>query len=95
MFIGGAAYRYWREREDFEEAMLKKLAEIYKEEALLKPVAIHWRKWEDETVGGAPVCLLPPGVLSQITDLRKPEGRVHWAGTEMATVSTGFMDGAI
>ena len=46
-------------------------------------------------VGGAPVCILPPGVLSQISDLRKPEGRVHWAGTEMATVSTGFMDGAI
>jgi hypothetical protein len=33
--------------------------------------------------------------LSQIEDLRKPEGRIHWAGTEMATVSTGFMDGAI
>ena len=41
------------------------------------------------------MCILPPGVLSQISDLRKPEGRVHWAGTEMATVSTGFMDGAI
>jgi monoamine oxidase len=34
-------------------------------------------------------------VLTQITDLRKPEGRIHWAGTELATVSTGFMDGAI
>ncbi len=34
-------------------------------------------------------------MLTQITDLRKPEGRIHWAGTELATVSTGFMDGAI
>jgi len=34
-------------------------------------------------------------VLSQVDDLRRPEGRIHWAGTEMATVSTGFMDGAI
>lgn len=58
-------------------------------------MVVHWRKWEDEIVGGAPVCLLPPGLLSQISDLRKPEGRIHWAGTEMATVSTGFMDGAI
>jgi hypothetical protein len=36
-----------------------------------------------------------PGVLSQVEDLRKPEGVIHWAGTELATVSTGYMDGAI
>lgn len=36
-----------------------------------------------------------PGVLSQVEDLRKPEGAIHWAGTELATVSTGYMDGAI
>lgn len=41
------------------------------------------------------MCFLPPGVLSMMDDMRAPEGRVHWAGTEMATVSTGFMDGAI
>jgi hypothetical protein len=29
VFIGGAVYRYWREREDFEAAIIKKLAEIY------------------------------------------------------------------
>ena len=44
---------------------------------------------------GSPVVNYPPGVLSQIEELRRPEGRIHWAGTEMATVSTGFMDGAI
>ena len=33
--------------------------------------------------------------MSQIDDIRKREGRIHWAGTEMAIVSQGFMDGAI
>ena len=39
--------------------------------------------------------MYPPGVLSQIDDMRRREGRIHWAGTEMAIVSQGFMDGAI
>jgi monoamine oxidase len=27
--------------------------------------------------------------------LRRPEGRIHWAGAETSTVSSGYMDGAI
>jgi monoamine oxidase len=27
--------------------------------------------------------------------LRTPCGRIHWAGTETATVWTGYMDGAV
>ena len=27
--------------------------------------------------------------------LRAPVGRIHWAGTETATVWTGYMDGAV
>jgi monoamine oxidase len=27
--------------------------------------------------------------------LRKPSGRIHWAGTETATIWNGYMDGAI
>ena len=61
-----------------------------------EPLAIHWRNWDEQSsVGGAPICAFPPGLLSQIKDMRQPEGRIHWAGTELATVSTGFMDGAI
>ncbi len=36
-----------------------------------------------------------PGVLTTYGHLlREPFGRVHWAGTETATVSHGAMDGA-
>ena len=50
---------------------------------------------EEKSLGGAPITVYPPGVLSQIDDMRRREGRIHWAGTEMAIVSQGFMDGAI
>lgn len=52
-----------------------------------------WR--DEESLGGAPTCHVPPGVLSRINNLREPEGRIHWAGTETALVSQGYMDGAI
>jgi monoamine oxidase len=39
---------------------------------------------------------LAPGVLTQFgTGLREPCGRIHWAGTETATVWAGYMDGAV
>ncbi|MGI8460290.1 MAG: flavin monoamine oxidase family protein [Solirubrobacterales bacterium] len=38
----------------------------------------------------------PPGVLTGFAaSLREPVGPIHWAGTEMATVWNGYMDGAI
>jgi monoamine oxidase len=37
----------------------------------------------------------PPGVWTQYgRALRAPVGRIHWAGTETATVWNGYMDGA-
>ncbi|HZU40266.1 MAG TPA: flavin monoamine oxidase family protein [Solirubrobacteraceae bacterium] len=53
--------------------------------------------WDRETyTGGCPVGVMPPGVLTEYGPaLRKPCGRIHWAGTETATVWTGYMDGAV
>jgi monoamine oxidase len=46
--------------------------------------------------GGCPVGIMPPGVLTEYgAALRAPWGRIHWAGTETATVWNGYMDGAI
>jgi monoamine oxidase len=45
---------------------------------------------------GGPAAALSPGVLtSSFGHLRKPEGRIHWAGTEAATEWIGYMEGAI
>ena len=37
-----------------------------------------------------------PGLLTRYTDaVSEPVGRIHWAGTETATVFEGYMDGAV
>ena len=49
---------------------------------MLNPLHITWHDWHDSKyIGGGPVSPFYPGTLSQIDDLRKPEGRIHWAGT--------------
>jgi monoamine oxidase len=53
--------------------------------------------WDRETyTGGCPVGIMPPGVMTEYGPaLRRPCGHIHWAGTETATVWTGYMDGAV
>lgn len=53
--------------------------------------------WADEEwSGGGPVCHPAPGALSAYgSELRRPSGRVHWAGAETATTWCGYMDGAV
>jgi monoamine oxidase len=61
------------------------------------PRAYFDQVWAREIyTGGCPVGLTPPGVLTEYGPaLREPSGRIHWAGTETATVWTGYMDGAV
>ena len=55
------------------------------------------RDWSTERwTGGCPVGIMSPGVLTSCFPfLRKPEGRIHWAGTETATEWMGYMEGAL
>jgi monoamine oxidase len=66
------------------------------------PQAGHPRTYFDQVwdreiyTGGCPVAVMPPGVMTEYgRALRAPVGRIHWAGTETATVWTGYMDGAV
>jgi monoamine oxidase len=57
----------------------------------------HEHDWgaEDYSRGGY-MSHMPPGALTGFgRALREPVGPIHWAGTETATVSHGFIDGAI
>jgi monoamine oxidase len=60
---------------------------------------IHYEEidWADERWSrGCYMAHMAPGVLTQFgRALRTPVGRVHWAGTETATISHGTIDGAI
>jgi monoamine oxidase len=53
--------------------------------------------WANEVyTGGCPVGVMAPGVMTEYAyALREPSGRIHWAGTETATVWNGYMDGAV
>ncbi len=52
--------------------------------------------WNEEWTRGCSMAHFPPGVLSAHGRLlREPFGRVHWAGTETATISHGAIDGAV
>jgi monoamine oxidase len=61
------------------------------------PVDVVETAWIDEEwTRGCSFGHLRPGILSRFGHLlREPFGRVHWAGTETATVSHGAMDGAV
>ena len=53
--------------------------------------------WHDEPWSrGGPVGLMGPETLTVVGDaLRRPVGRIHWAGTETAREWIGYMDGGI
>jgi monoamine oxidase len=63
----------------------------------LRPRTFFDQVWDREVfTGGCPVGIMPPGVMTEYgRALRAPVDRIHWAGTETATVWTGYMDGAI
>ena len=49
-----------------------------------------------EWTRGCPVSVLGPGTLVDFgAAIRKPVGRIHWAGTETSTYWNGYMDGAV
>jgi monoamine oxidase len=53
--------------------------------------------WQQEAwTGGCYGTLFGPGVWTRYgSALREPVGPIHWAGTETATVWSGYMDGAV
>lgn len=78
-----------------QQRIIDKLAQFFGEKALA-PLEVHVQNWSDEEyIRGGPVANFPTGVLSQVGDISEPEGRIHWAGTEMANGGQGYMDGAI
>ncbi|MEM7138211.1 MAG: FAD-dependent oxidoreductase [Myxococcota bacterium] len=97
-FIVGKHARQWSTQPpaDRERRVLAAMARYFGDEARLCQ-EYHELDWGTEPWSrGCPVGGLPPGVLSSsFANIRKPEGRVHWAGTEAATEWMGYMEGAI
>lgn len=62
-----------------------------------QPVEYAEQTWtEEEWSGGGPTSNFGPGGWTECGPaLRKANGRLHWAGTETATVWSGYMEGAL
>jgi monoamine oxidase len=62
-----------------------------------RPVGYVERAWAaEEWSGGGPTSNFGPGGWSECGQaLREPIGRIHWAGTETATIWSGYMEGAL
>lgn len=65
--------------------------------AAASPLDYAEQAWAtEEWSGGGPTSNFGPGGWSECGPaLREPVGRVHWAGTETATIWSGYMEGAM
>jgi monoamine oxidase len=97
-FIEGDEGRAWGRRspEERRAAVLACLAAYFGERAA-QPIEYVEQSWaEEEYTRGCYAGYMPPGVWTTYGEaLREPIGRLHWAGTETATVWNGYMDGAV
>ncbi|KAL2099953.1 hypothetical protein ACEWY4_004347 [Coilia grayii] len=97
-FIAGLQAYDWSSRklEERRDAVVASLVRYLGPEA---SSFIHYveKDWAQEAYsGGCPVNVMVPGMLTYFhPSLRRPFGRIHWAGTETATKWCGYMSGAI
>ena len=78
------------------QALLAALAARFGRRAASPSEVIETPWWKEEWTRGCSMAHLPPGILTRYGHLiREPFGRVHWAGTETATISHGAIDGAV
>ncbi|XP_038642899.1 amine oxidase [flavin-containing] A-like isoform X1 [Scyliorhinus canicula] len=83
--------------EQRKESVCKHYAKIFKMKEFLDPKDYIEKNWMEEAYsGGGFSNTFGPGVLTSFGEaLLQPVGRIHFAGTELATEWTGYMDGAV
>ncbi|OWF56713.1 amine oxidase [flavin-containing]-like isoform X1 [Mizuhopecten yessoensis] len=70
---------------------------VFQSQEALHPVHYEEKNWmEEQWSGGCYTVMLPPGFLTKFgRELRRPVGKLYFAGTETATQWSGYMEGAI
>lgn len=78
-----------------KQAILEDVSRLFGAGALA-PIGYLEHYWGDERHSRGSVAVLTPGTWTSVGyTLRPPTGRVHWAGTETASVFCGQVEGAI
>ena len=97
-FIEGQAARRWGQRpaEERKQAVLANFATFFGD-AARTPRRYIEKDWSNEVWSrGCYTGFTGPGVLLDYGPaIRTPVGRVHWAGSETATIWNGYMEGAV
>jgi monoamine oxidase len=97
-FVGGPEARQLAKMQPTERraAVLACFERLFGPRAA-RPLDYAERAWAaEEWSGGGPTSNFGPGGWTGCgAALREPAGRVHWAGTETATVWSGYMEGAL
>ena len=97
-FVGGSAYAPWGPlpADQRRAQVLESFAAFVGDQAR-SPVDYFEQDWTKERwTRGCPVAHVAPGVLTKYGPwLRRPVGKVHFAGTETADYWLGYMDGAV
>jgi monoamine oxidase len=97
-FVGGDQARSFRKlsRAGRRKAVLDNFALYYGEEARSLTASFEMDWTQEAWTRGCPVGHTQRNVLHRYGPwLRKPQGHVHWAGTETADYWNGYMDGAV
>lgn len=94
---GHAARRLSRGSASARRARVLRDLATYFGPAALKPQRYFEMDWSQEQwTRGCYVGFTPPGALLDFGEaIRRPVGRIHWAGAETATLWNGYMDGAL
>ncbi|MBW2290025.1 MAG: FAD-dependent oxidoreductase [Deltaproteobacteria bacterium] len=83
------------DREVRETKVLEELARYFGKRAT-EPIGYVEKDWATDPFSTGCITPLTPGILSSSgPSLRRPVGRIHWAGTETAEAWCGYMDGAV
>lgn len=98
-FVYADRIRAWNARGEAgrRQEVLDTLVELFGEDAAA-PIRYVEKNWSEEPfIGGAYAANPTPGTWIEhgATGWREPVGRIHWAGTETASVWNGYIDGAI
>ncbi|MGH7605972.1 MAG: flavin monoamine oxidase family protein, partial [Gemmatimonadales bacterium] len=97
-FIEGGDWRRYDgcSPEERRKAVLERLA-LYFGPKAAKPAHYVERDWPaEEWSRGCYGAVFPAGTwVACGSAIREPVGRIHWAGTETATVNCGYIDGAV
>jgi monoamine oxidase len=98
-FVGGDSCRAYAKltQSERQSKILNEFQTFFDDSRALNTTAYFDTTWANEQwTRGCPVGICGPGLLLAYGDqLRAPQGRIKWAGTETSNYWNGYMDGAV